>query len=103
MRRNTVNFIIDFVSLVVLAALAATGLIIKFVLPPGTGGRGRLLHSGAGREHVKTLLSMSRHQWGDIHFYLSVVFVVLIIVHVVLHWAWIKSQIKSLLHFSPKR
>jgi len=102
MKRNTGNLIVDFISFVLLAALIVTGWIIRFILPPGTGGHGRLLHNGAGREHVRTLFSMSRHQWGDIHFYLAVAFVALMIVHVVLHWAWIKSYIKAVFSFSPR-
>jgi hypothetical protein len=101
MKRSTVNFVIDFISFVLLTMLIVTGWIIRFTLPPGTGGRGRLLHDGAGREQIRTLFSMSRHQWGDIHFYLAVAFIVSMIVHLFLHWAWIKSRVKSLFLFSP--
>ena len=38
---------------------------------------------------------MTRHEWGSIHFYMAVVFVVLMIVHIVLHWTWIKHYVKS--------
>ncbi len=102
MKRNTENFVIDCISFVVLLALIVTGLIIKYVLPPGTGGQGRLLHGGAGRQHLRTLFSMSRHQWGDIHFYLAVCFIVLMVVHVVLHWSWVRNCTKSVFHFPKK-
>jgi hypothetical protein len=102
MKRGSVNFVVDFISLVLLTALIVTGWIIRFILPPGTGGSGRLLHDGAGREHIRTLFSMSRHQWGDVHFYLAVAFIVSMIVHVVLHWDWIKSRVKFLFLFSSK-
>jgi hypothetical protein len=102
MKRTALNFIVDLVSFVVFAALAFTGFIIRFILPPGTGGSGRQLHEGLGREHIKTFWSMSRHEWGDIHFYLAVVFAVLIAVHIILHWNWIKSSFKSLFGISRK-
>jgi len=95
-KRKSLNFIIELVSFVNLLGLASTGFIIKYVLPPGTGGRGRQLHPGNGREHIKQLWSMTRHEWGDIHFYLAVIFVSLMAVHLILHWNWIKNYFKSL-------
>jgi len=102
MKRNSLNFIVDLAALLDLVGLAFTGLIMKYILPPGTGGLGRQLHGGAGREHIKDFWSMSRHEWGNIHFYLAVLFVILMVVHIVLHWGWIKSYFKSLFDFSRK-
>ena len=97
MKRTTFNFIVDFLSFISLLGLIFTGMVIGFILPPGTGGRGQLLHDGRGREDIKELWAMTRHEWGDIHFYLAVLFVSLMIVHIVLHWKWIKHYFKSLL------
>jgi len=102
MKRSSLNFIVDLVSFIDLLCLAFTGFIIKFILPPGTGGRGRELHGGGGGEQIKELWSMTRHEWGDIHFYLAVAFVILMVVHIILHWGWIKNQFKSLPGFSRK-
>ncbi len=102
MKRVTLNFIVDLISFVNLMGLAFTGIIIKFILPPGTGGLGRQLSGGRGREPVEQLWSMTRHEWGDIHFYLAVLFIVLIVVHIILHWSWIKNYFKSLLGLSRK-
>jgi hypothetical protein len=96
MKRSTLNFIIDLISFLTLLGMVCTGLIMKYVLPPGSGGCGRLLHDGRGREHIKDLWSMTRHEWGYIHFDLAVLFVLLIAVHIILHWAWIKKYLKSL-------
>ena len=98
MKRAMVNFIVDLVSFVDLLGMACTGFIMKYILPPGTGGRGRRLHGDLGREHIKDFWSMSRHEWGDIHFYLAVLFVILMVVHIILHWSWIKHYFKSLFH-----
>jgi len=96
MSRSPLKFILDLVSVLNLSGLIFTGFIMKYVLPPGTGGLGRVLHGGSGRGiHIKELWSMTRHEWGSIHFYLAVVFVVLMIIHVILHWAWIKCYVKS--------
>jgi hypothetical protein len=97
MKRVTLNFIVDSVSFLTLLGLTVTGFIIKSVLPPGSGGHGRELHGGRGIGEIKSLWSMTRHEWGDIHFYLAALFIVLMIVHLVLHWTWIKNCFKSIL------
>ncbi len=107
MKRTTLNFIIDLVAFLGLLGLAFTGFIMKYILPPGTGGRGRMLRGGRGAEHVgeeiKDFWSMTRHEWGDVHFYLAVLFAILMVVHIILHWGWIKSYFKSLFGFSFSR
>ena len=80
MKRSSLNFIVDLVALLNLLGLASPGFIMKYILPPGTGGRGRLLHGGIGGEHIKQLWSMTRHEWGSIHFYLALSFVILMLI-----------------------
>ena len=43
---------------------------------------------------------MTCHEWGAIHFYLAVLFVSLMLVHIILHWTWIKNYFTSLFGFS---
>jgi hypothetical protein len=96
MSRSALNFILDLVSFLNLSGLIFTGFIMRYILPPGTGGLGRTLHGGAGRSvQGQELWSMTRHEWGSIHFFLAVVFVVLMITHIILHWTWIKCFVKS--------
>ena len=102
MKRGTLNFIIDLISFFNLLGLIFTGIIMKYILPPGTGGYGRGFRGGRGPGEIKYLWSMTRHEWGDIHFYLAAVFVILIAVHIILHWSWIKNYFKSLLGLSRK-
>ena len=90
MKRPSVNFLIDCFGFVLLCGLVYTGAILKWVLPPGTGG----YHGGRGGE-VKEYLSLTRHQWGDIHFWISIAFVLLMVFHLLLHYRWIKGYIKS--------
>jgi hypothetical protein len=106
MKRNTVNFVIDLLAFLVLLGLGFTGFIMKYVLPPGSGGRyGRGFRGGRVEmeqaERIRQLWSLGRHDWGDIHFYLAVAFAVLMIIHIILHWTWIKCYVKSV--FSPSR
>ncbi|MHC4175006.1 MAG: DUF4405 domain-containing protein [Planctomycetota bacterium] len=105
MKRGTLNFIIELVSFVNLLCLAVTGFIMSYILPPGSGGRGRMFREGRGGqvgEQIRDLWSITRHEWGDIHFYLAVLFVILMLVHIILHWTWIKNYFKLLLAFSQQ-
>ncbi len=74
--RTSINFGLDLVSLVVMIGLAATGGLIHFVLPPGTG-------------RFYALFAWNRHDIGQVHFYLAVAAIALLALHVLLHWTWI--------------
>ncbi|MBN2376564.1 MAG: DUF4405 domain-containing protein [Sedimentisphaerales bacterium] len=90
MRKNTWNFWIDLLILLVFTAEVWTGLLMRFILPPGQG-RGRSW----------TLWNLNRHDFGDIHFYLALAFIILILIHIGLHWAWLCNTTANL--FSPNR
>ena len=59
MKRNTLNFVIDATSALVMVGMIATGLLLRFVLPPGSGSR-------------RMLWIWGRHDWGDLRFRLAV-------------------------------
>ena len=97
MKKTTINFYADCVGLIVFLGLVFTGFVGRYILLPGSGGRGRVIHEGQDAEHIKTFLSLGRHDWGDIHFYLAVTFLIFTLWHIYLHWAWIVNYCKS--HF----
>ena len=82
MKRATVNFIVNLVSFLVLAVLSSSGIIIA------------MPHEHGPNE--KRILGLGRGQWGDIHLWLGIAFVVLMLVHLVLHWGWVKWYVKSI-------
>ncbi len=89
MKRNILNIIIDAISLIVFMGMISTGLIINYVLPPGSG---RIESLFKGRERpVELYLGLSRHDWGDIHIYISLSFLIVLVIHLILHWSWIKN------------
>ncbi len=100
MKRSTLNLIVDLVAFLDLLGIIFTGFIMEYILPPGTGACGREISGGMGREHIKDFLSMSRHEWGDVHFILALLFILLMTAHVLLHWSWICNCCKTL--FSKK-
>jgi hypothetical protein len=81
MRKNKLNYLVDAIALVLMMGMVATGLVVRYVLPPGSSGR------GGGRGYV--LWGYNRHAWGDVHFWLSIFLIVMLAVHLFLHWAWI--------------
>jgi hypothetical protein len=82
MRKSTVvNYVIDTAALLVVLTLLCTGLFVRWVLPPGSGG-----HDGGPK---LVLWGMGRHGWGDVHFWLAIVAVGLLGIHVAVHWTWI--------------
>jgi uncharacterized iron-regulated membrane protein len=82
MRRVTVNFIVNLASFLVLLVLSVSGTIIA-------------LPHKHGPNEAKGPLGIGRGEWGDIHLWFGIAFVVLMLVHLVLHWDWIKCYIKS--------
>ncbi|MCA9398174.1 MAG: DUF4405 domain-containing protein, partial [Candidatus Omnitrophica bacterium] len=61
------------------------------VLPPGSGG-GEIFYAGR-RRSFDVFMGLTRHEWGDIHFYISIVFLILLLIHIILHWGWIKAVV----------
>lgn len=78
MRRDTLNFIVDLLALLAMIGLIATGALLTWVVPPGSRGGAGLSFWGLGR-----------HDWGDIHFWVAVALVALMVLHVALHWTWV--------------
>lgn len=90
MRRESLNYVVDALALAAMLALAATGATLKWVLPPGSRGG-----------HGLSLWGLTRHEWGDIHFWIAVALAVLILLHVALHWTWVCAVTPRLLR--PRR
>ncbi|MCO6042299.1 DUF4405 domain-containing protein [Aeoliella sp. ICT_H6.2] len=81
-KKGTVNFSVDLIAFLLSTLLLSTGLLIHYTLPPGSG-------------HFKTLWGLDRHAWGDVHFWMAIGLVVVIGVHLVLHWPWIVAMVKG--------
>lgn len=97
MRRVNSNFVIDVVALFALLLLVSTGLLLEFRLPPGSGGHEPY---GLGRRAldrpITTIWGWTRHEWGEFHFWLACAFVVILVIHLVLHLKWIVAMCKNL-------
>ena len=78
---------------------AVSGFILWLGFPAGGGGGGR----GGGGSGTLTFWDLSKHTWIDIHDWVAVALVVLVLVHVILHWAWIVRMTKAIFRGQPKR
>lgn len=84
MRKNDWKYLIDALLFVDICSIAALGLLFAFVIP-----------SGGGAGVSKYFLGLHRHDWGDIHLYLSLFLLVLLILHIWLNWGWVINSTKS--------
>ena len=90
MKKSMKNYMV-FVVLALLGLVeAVSGFVLWLALPRGGGWR-RL---AGGVEN--TFWSLSRHTWLDIHDWAAVAIVVVIIIHMALHWKWIFYVTKKL-------
>lgn len=94
MKASVRNALVDTVALISGTALAVTGLVLRYVLPHGSGS---LMAQGMGwraQERPVTLLwGMTRHEWGEIHFYCALALLGILALHVGLHWRWVLGMV----------
>lgn len=72
--------------------LIFNGLLARYILLPGFK---RNLKYGA--DYDLYFLGMDRHQWGTIHFIVSLVLILGLLFHFILHWKSIKSKMNRLI------
>ncbi|MGR9117265.1 MAG: DUF4405 domain-containing protein [Gammaproteobacteria bacterium] len=82
MKRTQLNFVIDVIAFVGFVFLTTTGILLHYLLPPGSG-------------HFAMLWGLDRHQWGTLHFWISVIFFSILALHLLLHWRWLANLIKG--------
>jgi hypothetical protein len=75
-------WIVNVISFIVFSLLGLTGLINWLVLPKGYEARGSFLVS-------------LRHFLVEVHEWTALLFIVIVIVHIVLHWGYIKTNLKK--------
>lgn len=84
--RSRLNFWIDLVTGFVFSMMLGTGILLKWILPPGSRGGSGFVWLGEGR-----------HVWGDLHFYTAIAMLILVVIHVWLHFDWVIHVWKRLL------
>lgn len=90
--KSTLNLVIDLIMLLLMMPIAGIGFLMKYVLVPGFE-RNVLYGNNVDLE----FWGQTRHQWGSIHLILSITFLVLLILHIILHWKMIVSIFRKMI------
>lgn len=82
MKRPNLNFLVETAAFAAFVLLTSTGVLMSYILPPGSG-------------HFSTLWGMDRHGWGRLHFWIAVVLMGFLGLHLLLHWKWVTGMVKG--------
>jgi cytochrome b561 len=92
--KNWLKHYILFVILLLLGFIQViSGFLLWLVIPGG--------HRGFGIGQVTGDLLWSRYTWIEIHDWTAVALVVVVIIHIILHWKWIVYMTKKITGFKP--
>jgi len=90
-KKITQNAIVDILALITFLPMALSGLILFLYWPTGSrgfqGGR-NILYSGDA-------IGLSHQNWVNIHNLSSLLFTILIVIHLILHWYFFRTMKKS--------
>lgn len=82
MRRPTLNLLIDAAAFAGFVFLVSTGVLMRYVLPPGSGRR-------------TVVWGLDRHDWGALHFWIAAAFLGVLALHLLLHGRFILSVVRG--------
>ncbi|MDK2973794.1 MAG: hypothetical protein PWP08_165 [Methanofollis sp.] len=88
MRKSQVDAIVDLAMLVAFVIVVLSSLILFFFLPSGSGGWG---HAGTGVVNLNAFLGVTRSEWVDVHSVAGFAFVILVVVHMLLHISYFRN------------
>lgn len=89
MKRSHLHLLIDALLFISVLGLVLTGLLMTFTLPAGS--------------HQSSVWGMTRHDWGDLHFWIAVGILAVGLVHLVLNWGWVCSVLAKLLRLDSAK
>lgn len=90
--RSKLNFLVDALMFICMAALAGIGLLMKYVLLSGQG-----IWAEYGEMVDLYFFGLDRHEWGDIHLYIAFILTGLLALHIILHWKMIPGLYRKLI------
>ncbi len=98
MKKTRLNYMVDALIALAFVLSALTGLVFIFA---GSGG-----YQGGSNEIFRTsMLGISRWVWSDLHLWSSLILILGVGLHFVLHWKWITCVTERLvadLHWPRK-
>lgn len=94
-KRITITFAVDVLAFVFFVLLVATGLLTRYALPPGSGSLQGVGGPSAGERPITLIWGLTRHEWGDLHFYVAVALMGVLALHLFQHWRWIGARVRG--------
>lgn len=85
MDRPKINYFIDFFALISFLITSLTGIFIFLFLPGG-------IRQGRFQE----LLGIAKEAWNFIHIWSGILMLILVVIHLVLHWEWLVCMTKNI-------
>ncbi len=82
MNRSTLILLIDIVAFIGFVFLTTTGILLHYLLPPGSG-------------RWSEIWSLGRHDWGAIHFWIALAFFAILSLHLFLHWRVVAGLLRG--------
>ena len=89
MRKATRNYVVALIMFLLALFEVVSGFVLWLVLPRGGGYMG-----GRGSITEATFL-WSRDTWLDLHNWVAVALLVIVALHLILHWRWIVHMTKT--------
>lgn len=90
--KSKLNLGIDLIMFLLMMPIAGIGILIKYVLIPGYE---RNLIYDANTD--LSFWGLTRHQWGSIHFAFSIALMILLVLHLFLHWRMIVGTFRKMI------
>ncbi len=87
MKKITANFIANIILFVILMGQIFTGILLH-----------RFSHAAADA----AILGLTHYTWGCLHWAASVLFMIVILTHLILHWGWIKAAAQKYFRMASK-
>jgi hypothetical protein len=102
------NYTTDFLLLYGFLAIIISSYILWFVLPMGRGMGGDRhcdrAFTGEGFQGNQVFaFGFTRYVWVDIHSWISIAIIALILVHLIMHWQWIVETMRGFKDYVIKR
>ena len=82
MSRRHIIMLVDLIAFASFVLLTTTGILLHYQLPAGSG-------------RFMDIWGMSRHEWGEWHYWIALVFFSVLSIHLLLHWKAIVTMIKG--------
>ncbi|MFC1901164.1 DUF4405 domain-containing protein [Chloroflexota bacterium] len=78
---------------------AVTGFVLWLGFPAGGSGAGKL-YGGIGK---LTYWGITKHTWIDIHDWVAIALVTIVVLHIVFHWKWLVRVGRNLIREAFKK